>query len=44
MIKNFVECGVGVDVGAVYVGFVNDMSSQVGEDDKWVVFREVRDI
>ena len=26
LIKNFVECGVRVDVGAVCVGFINDLS------------------
>ena len=38
------EGGVGVDVNTVCVGSVNNLSCQVGEDDEWVVFGQMRDV
>ena len=35
---------IWVDVGAVGVGFVDDLSCEVGEEDEWVIFREVWDV
>ena len=41
MIKDFMEGGVGMDVCAVCVCFVNDLSGDVGEYYEWVIFGEV---
>ena len=44
MVENFVECGVGVDVGAVCVSFVYDLSGYVCEYNEWVILRKGRDV
>ena len=44
MIKDFMEGGVGMDVRAVCVCFVNNLPGDVGEYYEWVIFGEVGDI
>ena len=44
MIKDFMECGVGMDICAVCVCFVNDLSGDVGEYYELVILGEVGDI
>ena len=44
MIKDFMECGVGMDIRAVCVCFVNYLSGDVGEYYEWVIFGKVSDI
>ena len=44
VVENFVECGVGVDIGAVCVSLVYDLSGYVCEDNEWVILRKVRDV
>ena len=44
MIKDFMEGGVGMDVRAICVCFVNNLSGDVGEYYEWVSFGEVGDI
>ena len=41
MIKDFMEGGVGMDVCAVCVCFVNDLSGDVGKYYEWKIFGEV---
>ena len=38
------EYGIRVDIGAVCVGFVNDLSGYVCEYNEWVVFGECWDV
>ena len=44
MIKDFIEGGVRMDVLAICVCFVNDLSGDVSEYNERVIFRKVRDI
>ena len=44
MIKDFMEGGVGMDVCAICVCFVNNLSGDVGKYYKWVIFGEVGDV
>ena len=44
MIKDFVEGGVGMDVRAICVCFVNYLSGDVSEYNEWMILRKVRDI
>ena len=44
MIKDFVEGGVGMDVCAIHVGSVDDMSCQVGEYYERVVLGKMGDV
>ena len=38
------EGGVGMDVGAICVGSVNNLSCQIGEYYEWVVLGEMGDV
>ena len=44
MIKDFMEGGIGMDVCAVCVGFVYDLSSEVSKHYKRVIFGEMGDV
>ena len=44
MIKDFVEGGVGMDVCAIRVGSVNNLSCQIGEYYEWVVLGKMGDV
>ena len=44
MIKYFMEGGVWMDIRAICVCFVNDLSGDVSEYYEWMIFRKVSDI